>query len=140
MRRPPNLAQHPLVGGPTIIAMHHPPFKTGIRAADADPLGGADAFADIVRKHPQVERIICGHFHRPIQARVGGAVASSSPSTAMQAALNLEEDLPLMFTMEPPACELHLWWPESGVVSHISYIDQFDGPYRFSDGSRVSID
>jgi hypothetical protein len=42
-----------------------------------------------------------------------------------------------MFTMEPPACQLHLWRPGVGLVSHTSYIGDYDGPYRFSDGRKV---
>src|SRR2546422_160764 len=95
------------------------------------------AFADVVRRHPQVERVVCGHLHRPIQARVGGTLASTAPSTAHQVALDLEDDHPLAFVMEPPACQLHVWRPDTGLVSHTSYIGDFDGPYLPSDGSKV---
>jgi 3',5'-cyclic-AMP phosphodiesterase len=59
------LAEAP--GHPTLVAMHHPPFRTGIQRAD-DEMGleGAEALEDVVRRHPQVERILCGHLHRPI--------------------------------------------------------------------------
>src|SRR5207244_10788268 len=88
---------------PTVIFMHHPPFVTGIAHMDSYGLPSAREFAEVVRRHPQVERILCGHLHRPIQARVGGTLASTAPSTAHQVALDLEDDNPLMFTMEPPA-------------------------------------
>ena len=30
-----------------------------------------DALAAVIRRHPQVERIVCGHMHRSIEARIG---------------------------------------------------------------------
>jgi 3',5'-cyclic AMP phosphodiesterase CpdA len=125
---------------PTVIFMHHPPFVTGIAHMDAYGLARASEFADVVRRHPQVERVVCGHLHRPIQARVGGTLASTAPSTAHQVVLDLEDGNPLMFTMEPPACHLHVWRPGAGLVSHTSYIGDFDGPYRFSDGRKPQSD
>jgi len=119
---------------PTLIFMHHPPFATGIAQMDAHGLANAGEFAGVVRRHSQIERIVAGHVHRPIQSRVGGALASTAPSTAHQVALDLEEQ-PLAFTMEPPACQLHVWTAETGLVSHTSYIGDFDGPYLFADGS-----
>ncbi|HYS18065.1 MAG TPA: phosphodiesterase [Candidatus Binatia bacterium] len=122
---------------PTVIFMHHPPFVTGIAHMDSHGLANAGEFAEVVRRHPQVERVVCGHLHRPIQVRVGGTLASTAPSTAHQVALDLEDDNPLTFIMEPPACQLHVWRPDTGLVSHTSYIGDFDGPYLFADGSKV---
>jgi len=51
--------------------MHHPPFQTGIAPMDAVGLGGADAFAAAPARHPEVERVSCGHLYRSIQAPVG---------------------------------------------------------------------
>lgn len=122
---------------PTVIFMHHPPFETGIEHMDGYGLARSREFIEVVSRHPQVEGVLCGHLHRPIQARLGGTVASTAPSTAHQVALDLEKGNPLMFTMEPPACQLHLWRPGAGLVSHTSYIGDYDGPYRFSDGGKV---
>ena len=63
----------------------------------------------IVRKNPQVERLLCGHLHRPIQARFGGTIASSCPSPAHQVALDLTLEAEARFMMEPPAFHLHAW-------------------------------
>ena len=122
---------------PTLLIMHHPPFSTLIGHMDQIGLEGSDALARVIGRHPQVERVLCGHLHRPIQARVGGTVASTAPSTAHQVVLDLEDDSPLMFAMEPPACQLHIWRPGMDLVSHTSYIGDYDGPYRFSDGVKV---
>ncbi len=120
---------------PTVIFMHHPPFVTGIAQMDEHGLANAGEFAAVVGRHRHVQRIVCGHLHRPIQALVGGTLATTAPSTAHQVALDFEHE-PLAFTMEPPACQLHVWSPGTGLITHTSYIGQFDGPYLFANGAR----
>ena len=124
---------------PTLIIMHHPPFATGIAHMDAIGLDGAEAFAAVLARHPQVERVLCGHLHRSIQARIGRhAIASTAPSTAHQVALDLSSDGPSAFMMEPPGYQLHLWRPETGVVTHTAVIGDFAGPYPFfEDGALI---
>lgn len=123
---------------PTVIFMHHPPFVTGIHRMDGMGLSGAEALADVVRRHPQVERVLCGHLHRPIQVRWAGTMASTAPSTAHQVWLDLRDDgAPLGFTLEPPACQIHLWRPGTGLISHTSYTGDLDGPYAFRGGQKL---
>lgn len=75
--------------------MHHPPFETLIGHMDRiGLLEGADALADILAEHPTVERMICGHLHRTIYSRIGGAVVSTALSSARQFCLNLAPDAP----------------------------------------------
>jgi 3',5'-cyclic AMP phosphodiesterase CpdA len=116
---------------PTVLFMHHPPFATGVKHMDEIGLDGAEALAEIVARHPQIERILCGHLHRPIQMRWHGTLVSTAPSTAHQVVLDLRHDAPAEFNMEPPACQLHVWDAAQGLVSHTSYIGRFEGPYRF---------
>ena len=33
--------------------------------------------------------------------------------------------------MEPPAIALHQWRPGTGLVTHVSYVGDFDGPQPF---------
>ena len=74
------LAQQP--GRPTLVLMHHPPFLTGIEHMDAiGLLAGAPELERIVSRHPNVERVLCGHLHRTIFQRFGGTIASTCPGT-----------------------------------------------------------
>jgi 3',5'-cyclic AMP phosphodiesterase CpdA len=109
---------------PTLVFMHHPPFLTGIHRMDAMGLEGSDALAAVVGRHPQVERVLCGHLHRPIVKRFAGTVASTCPSTMYQLGLDLESPGRLALVPEPAACQLHLWSESSGLVSHTSHIDR----------------
>lgn len=108
-------------GRPTLLFMHHPPFRTGIAAMDAMGLEDPDALAAVVRRHPQVERVLCGHLHRPIVARFAGTLASTCPSTGWQVALDLRQGGRITSVPEPPAYQLHLWLGD-GLVSHTGYI------------------
>jgi 3',5'-cyclic AMP phosphodiesterase CpdA len=122
---------------PTVIAMHHPPFNTGIGHMDRiGLLQGAGALARIVGAHGNVERILCGHLHRSIQRRFAGTIASTCPSPAHQVALDLRADGPSAFVMEPPAFLLHDW-RDGGLVSHLAYIGPYAGPYPFHDGGAL---
>ncbi len=116
---------------PTVVAMHHPPFRTGISFMDGHGLKNSDKFAAVIARHEQVERIVAGHLHRSIQCRVGGTVATTCPSPAHQIALDLRPGAPLGFAMEPPGYQLHTWFEGTGLVSHTVIIGSFDGPYPF---------
>lgn len=112
-------------GRPCIVFMHHPPFQTGMAAMDAMGLEGADELAAVIRRHPHVERIACGHLHRAITRRFAGTVASTSPSTAHALALDLPPGIRLAVVMDPPAVTLHLWQGErAGLVSHLSFVGE----------------
>ena len=123
------LAEAP--GRPTVLLMHHPPFVTGLphldRNGDGVGLVGAAALGAIVARHPNIERILCGHIHRPIQVRWHGTVALTAPATAHQFALTLGLD-EIRPVMEPPACLLHCWSAEHGLTTHTSYIGEFPTP------------
>lgn len=108
---------------PTILFMHHPPFKTGIKPVDALGFCGVEELGAVVRRHPQVLRLLCGHIHRPIQVPWAGTFASTAPSTAHQIVLDLRERRPLGFVMEPPGCALHLWSEQTGLVSYACLTD-----------------
>ncbi|HEY6980060.1 phosphodiesterase [Reyranella sp.] len=123
------LGEHPDV--PTLIFLHHPPFDCGIEAFDRARLNKGDAaLADLVSRHRNVERVMCGHVHRPIQMRWAGTMASIAPSTAHQATLDLHDGAPLSMMMEPPGLALH-YWKAGGLVTHVSYIGSFEGPRPF---------
>ena len=114
---------------PTAVLMHHPPFTTFVGHMDAYGLRDPAARAAVVARHPQVQAILCGHVHRPITTRFAGTVASTAPSVAHQVALDLADDAPSRFVMEPPAYRIHAYAPDTGLVSHTAFVGEFAGPY-----------
>jgi Icc protein len=125
---------------PTLLFIHHPPFLTGIEHMDVQRCGNADAFGAVVERHPQVVRLLCGHVHRAIQVSWHGITASIGASHSHAVVLDLQPGGPSRFVMEPPACQLHWWTPEQGVVSHLSFIGDFGGPHPFFDPAGRLID
>lgn len=116
---------------PTLIVMHHPPFNCGIRHMDRISLvHGRERLAGIIEANPQVQRILCGHHHRPIQAGFAGTIAQIAPSVAHQVMFDLSEDWTVAFAMEPPAFLVHSLFGD-GFVSHQVYVEDHPGPYPF---------
>jgi 3',5'-cyclic AMP phosphodiesterase CpdA len=75
---------------PTLLAMHHPPFATGVGAWDAIGLAPGDraALVRVLDGHPQVTRVVAGHVHQSITGAVAGRPALTVPSTYVQARLD----------------------------------------------------
>jgi 3',5'-cyclic AMP phosphodiesterase CpdA len=116
---------------PTMVVLHHPPFVCGIGHMDGINLRDAGAFAAVIGRHRQVQRIISGHHHRPVFSAVGQAIVSISPSVAHQVELELGESAGGGFVMEPPAYQIHLWDEVNGFVTHTVMVETYPGPYPF---------
>lgn len=113
---------------PTLIFMHHPPFQTGIRVLDDLGFRGSEAFGAVVERHPQVERIVCGHIHRSMQVRWHGTVASTAASTAFQFVLELRSPDRIAIAREPPGFALHIW-QDGRLVTHDCRVEDFRHPW-----------
>ena len=110
--------------------MHHPPFATGRKHFDEVGMTDYAGLERVIAKHPQVERILAGHVHRPIQIRFGGTIASACPSTAHQVSCDLRPDGKDSFTLEPPGFQLHRW-NGSTLYTYTVNVGEFPGPFPF---------
>ena len=115
---------------PTMLVLHHPPITCGIASMDAINLRDPTGLAQVVARHPQVERILCGHHHRSIIGRLAQAIVSVVPSVAHQSQFDLvlEHD---GFVMEPPAYQVHVRLPDGTIASHTIFVESYPGPYPF---------
>ena len=109
---------------PTLIAMHHPPSKTGIgwMTASAED-GWVQRLNKVVKDHDNVVQIICGHIHRSISKGFAGTNVSVSRAVAPQVKLDLapiDPDVPddrvLIVDADAGYC-LHEWDGE-GLTTH----------------------
>ena len=117
---------------PVVIAMHHPPFSSGIAGMDRIGLTqGGEALERIVARHPNVHRVVCGHLHRTIVRRFGGTVASTAPSTAHQIAADFDPAATARWNLEPPGFHLHRLDEAGALVTHVVPTGRFDGPHPF---------
>lgn len=117
---------------PALVMLHHPPFVCGIGHMDEIRLlAGADELGRILSRHSQVQRLVTGHLHRPVLVTFAGIPCQIAPSVAHQVALDLTPDGPAAFNLEPPAILLHHWDDAHGLATHMAYVDEAPGPYRF---------
>ncbi len=116
---------------PTLLLMHQPPFVSGIDAIDAYNCRGGAALAAVLRRHPQVERVLAGHVHRFMTVAFGGTIAVTAPSTATAIALRLAPAAEPASYLEPPGFLLHQWSPERALVTHLMPTGRFPGPFAF---------
>ncbi len=124
---------------PTLLFMHHPPIVTGIEHMDVQNCANASAFGDLLERHRQVFQILCGHVHRPIQTLWRGVSVAIAPSASHYVALDLDPNPRREFYLEPPSVYLH-YWNEGSLVTHLSFVGSFEGPYPFFDEQGNLID
>ncbi len=113
--------------GPTMLAMHHPPFVTGIDWMDASGFVGLDRFVAVIAE-ARVDRIICGHLHRPMSSMVAGVSAEVGMSTAVHVALNLAPDSPVQVVRDPIGYRIFRV-DGSAIVGHTRYVDTGEAPF-----------
>lgn len=107
---------------PTVVAMHHPPFRIGVAAVDAIglPAGQRAALDAVLSEAPNVVRVIAGHVHRAAFGAIGGVPASTSSSVSFQLALDLAAG-ELGLADEPPALAIHTL-VDGDLVTHVQPI------------------
>jgi len=116
---------------PTIVAIHHPPFHTGLVAMDRIMCLNGAAVGQVIARHGHVERLVAGHHHRPIQMRWAGTLGQVAPSVAHQIALDFADQDRPEWVFEPPAFLLHRWQDGMGLLTHTAYVGDYGGPQAF---------
>ena len=115
---------------PTILAVHQPPFRTGLHYLDAFGFRGARRLRDLIARHPHVGRVVCGHIHCVRERALGPTLFASAPSTVPTL-------VPLVFMdgrivgvrREAPGFALHAW-SASGGFATTTYRREAGGAYR----------
>jgi 3',5'-cyclic-AMP phosphodiesterase len=127
-----------LRGSPVLLLMHHPPFLTGIEHMDRVGLRVEHPLDPILRLHPCVVGILCGHLHRTIFRPFAGTIAMTCPSPAHQVMLNFAPHAPSEFIMEPPGYLLHRWTIDEGLTTFAVVIGSYAGPFPFYGAGTLS--
>ncbi len=104
---------------PTLLALHHPPFVTGVSGWDDIGLPAADrrALGEVVGRHGQVARLVAGHVHCTITARLAGRSVLSVPSTYIQARLDFGSN-EIELVPEPAGFAVHAVL-DGELISHV---------------------
>lgn len=107
---------------PTLIAMHHPPFATGIGGMDRIGCANGDALAALVRRRSNIRRVVCGHVHRAVTADWAGTTATICPAVAWEIRLDLHEDAPPVLQPQAPGFQLHRVAPDGRLLTHTIFM------------------
>ncbi len=113
---------------PTLMAMHHPPFRSGLVYFDVLGFRRLRQLGELVSRHRNVRLVVAGHVHRPIVAAWRGVTARTSLSTAPQTVPLLFHRSLLSLEHHPPGFTLHRF-DDAGVES-TTYVG--DGRGAFS--------
>ncbi len=125
----------------TLIALHHPPFDSGIAWMTTD---SAEPWVTRLRGaiagRRNIVAMLSGHLHRPVSASLDGVPAIVAPATAMPLALTLvpldldhPDDRPLV-TEGPPSYALHRW-RDGSFVTHYATAGSAEPVVRYD--SRI---
>lgn len=114
---------------PVLLALHHPPFHSGIAFMDRIGLSGIDALASVLSRFEADIRVVCGHIHSTMVASVGGKTALSAPSPCSTFAFNIAPDAPVGFHDQQDGFMLHRW--QGGFQSVRIPMRHGPGPFPF---------
>jgi 3',5'-cyclic AMP phosphodiesterase CpdA len=116
------------LGTPTVVALHHPPLRTEIPTFERIGLAAEsrEALAEVVARHPQVNRFVAGHVHRSIVADLAGRAVVTVPSTYLQAALDFTSPK-LTMCPDPPGFAVHAL-RNGSLATHIQRLPGLEGP------------
>jgi Icc protein len=127
---------------PVVIAMHHPPFESGIAWLDgSDNEPWIARFAATIAGHSQIRAIIAGHLHRSIHTLWNGVPVLVCPSSAAAVALDLtpaDPDRPdgrAMIVDEPARYALHRW-DGTRLVTHFDSVADWPVLARYDVGMQ----
>lgn len=123
-------------GRPSMIFMHHPPFRTGIEHMDVIGCHGVDLLEEVLARHQHWLGIGCGHVHRMITTQLAGRPVTIAPSPAHAVSLDLNPDAPSTFHLEPPGILLHRITGAGAspkLTTYLSHIGTYEGPFPFFD-------
>lgn len=94
---------------PALVALHHPPFSTGMSFMDRIGLSNAAEFISLINEREAETRVICGHVHRHITGMAGRWPALIAPSTAFALPVNYRDDAPVAIMAETGGFLMHEW-------------------------------
>lgn len=116
-------------GSPVLLALHHPPFLSGIAFMDRITLTNRADLQKVLTGYSGELRLICGHIHAMMVTQVAGHIAISAPSPASTFAYDRRAEAPVGFMDLGDGCLLHRW--EEGFQSVRIGPEAGTGPYTF---------
>lgn len=92
---------------PTVLALHHPPFKTGVWPMDSFAFTNGDVLARMIKENPHIRRVITGHVHCAQAVQWEETIACTCPTPWSQPLLRSIGGGPLRPVIERGGFLLH---------------------------------
>lgn len=112
-----------------LVALHHPPLRTGIRFMDAIRLENTEDLERCLARFGAPVRVIAGHVHGVFHGFLGQHAVCTGPSLCSAFALDRRADAPVGFMSGPTGCAVVDTAP-GGVWVEVP-LDHGAGPFRF---------
>jgi len=84
-----------------VLAIHHPPIKTGIPFMDKIGLKNSEELLECLNTATKPFRILCGHVHGVYHGSLGIHSVVTAPSTCTRFSFNRRSDAPKGFKLSP---------------------------------------
>lgn len=114
---------------PILIALHHPPFQSGIQFMDKIGLKNSQDLDAILNDVPNEIRLISGHLHSTMISSIGNNIAISSAAISSSFLVDYRENAPIGFSTTSTGYMVHEW--NNGFRSTCMPLSQVDGPHPF---------
>ena len=119
----------------TLLALHHPPFATGVGWMDDSGFVGLDRLEAVLAEHP-VDKVVCGHFHRSVSAMISGIPVQVGLATVQHVDLDLAPGAGVSLIVDPIGYQIHRI-AGSSVVTHTRFIETGAPAHRPVLGRRL---
>lgn len=110
---------------PTLIFMHHPPASVQYPYMDAMNCKNGDKMKSIIETNRQIKAICCGHLHRDATVNWANTLLFITGSSAFSYDLFMNEVSDIDPVIEPGICRLFYWSENTGLVSHLTFIEEY---------------
>ena len=105
---------------PTLIFMHHPPVKIGMRLFDQMYCHAPASFEKLIRESENVIGIVTGHYHHLCVSSFGGKLCFLAPSVApVHHFAHPDHEYVSAIELEDPGITLHRWQGGNSIASHV---------------------
>ncbi|KJS54871.1 metallophosphoesterase [Streptomyces rubellomurinus] len=110
-----------LAGGrtdlPALVAFHHPPVELSIPYVDEIRQFGEARLAEVLRRHPRVVALFCGHSHTPAATTFAGLPLLVAPGVVSTTTLPCEGGRGISFD-QPPMLAFHVLHDDRRLTTH----------------------
>ncbi|MDQ1724496.1 MAG: 3,5-cyclic-AMP phosphodiesterase [Frankiaceae bacterium] len=103
--------------GPSFVCFHHPPVTLHMPYLDSIRQAGADRLDALIRRHPSVVAVLCGHAHTPAATQFAGLPLLVAPGVASTVALPWET-AELLDLDAPPGVAFHILDDNGRLTTH----------------------